>query len=490
MDDLRGVFVAWGVIYLVLIYALAVFVSRKVKGAGDYTLMGRRLNPWLGSMTWLASYFSAITLLGFLGSIYDSGYFFISAVMFGLILGSVITYVIAPRIRAQQATSLGDVLVKTIGSSWARPISGAVLTFEALAFLIIQLLGISLILSFVMGWSYVNALTVITIAFVVYTVIGGLRAVAWTDLVQGVILLAGTFFITIMLIVQLGGMTEVNDILRTEVGADYLRALPENTTAWGYFVALIGFTVTFAQQNNITRVNASRSVKDARLMVAISTAVIGFIYSFVLIVLGGAARAYVVKSGMEVNNQDQILLEVVADAFPPWMAVLAMLVLLSGILSTTDSRLHDLGVLSIRDLYRPYIRRNATEKHYLLMARVFTLIWAVVAYLIAIDPPGAIIDIFDDRTTVMAAALLVPVIVSLYWRRLTPIAGVTGMVAGFVTGIVLVFAPIELPPNLSAAFIGVMASIIGLLIGQVVGVKRRRSMADSQSDRTGSTERV
>jgi hypothetical protein len=74
--------------------------------------------------------------------------------------------------------------------------------------------------------------------------------------------------------------------------------------------------------------------------------------------------------------------------------------------------------VATRDFYRPYIRRDGTETHYLLAARAFTVAWAVVAYVIAIDPPGAIIDIFADRTTIMASALLVPVLVSLYWRRL------------------------------------------------------------------------
>ncbi|MFB9806864.1 hypothetical protein ACFFQF_17210 [Haladaptatus pallidirubidus] len=144
-------------------------------------------------------------MIGFIGAVYGGGYSLMTGTILGLMLGVSGLYFVVGRVRQLNHLTLPDIIADLTGRQAARPIAGTVLLANGWLYLIMQLVGASLLVTTITGVPYEYMVWVIGVVFITYTVLGGLVSVAWTDLLQGTIMVAAVLFALGYMVLDLGG---------------------------------------------------------------------------------------------------------------------------------------------------------------------------------------------------------------------------------------------------------------------------------------------
>ena len=132
-----------------------------------------------------------MSVIGFTGAVYLEGYAIVGHTVLGLMLGLSALYFVAGRVRSLNTLTFPDLIARVSGYESARPVAGSVLLLNGFLYLIMQLVGASLLVTAITGIPYGLAVWILGVVFIIYTVLGGMVSVAWTDLVQGTVMIGG-----------------------------------------------------------------------------------------------------------------------------------------------------------------------------------------------------------------------------------------------------------------------------------------------------------
>ncbi|RJT00209.1 sodium:solute symporter [Halococcus sp. IIIV-5B] len=446
------------IVYLLLVLGIGLWGYTRTKTKDDFWVYGRNLGKWLATWSLVANFFSAVAAIGVIGETSQVGYAILVGVNFGLALGISGLYFVSHKVRALDKVTLSDIVANVTGREYARPVTGAILFGNAWVYLIIQLVGASVLVTAITGVPYEYMVWVIGIVFIAYTVLGGLVSVAWTDLLQGTVIVALMTLTAAYLVVDLGGFTATN--------TQFAAIDPQNVTPLGGQYTLItivssilGFFGTiFTGQNVIIRINATKDVETTKFHLAAGGVIIG---SFLVVttVLGAATGVTLDNAGVTVTNTDRAFPILITEYMPTLIGTVVILGIMSAILSTTDTRLHALGVTVSRDIY-DYFRPNTSDEHQLKVSRYATVVFGLLATAISANPPGTIFDLYSFRAVLLTTGLLLPVYVALYWRGFDGRVILVSMVLGGVVGVGTALA--------GGALFGVPATLLGVGVGALV----------------------
>ncbi|WP_160134677.1 sodium:solute symporter family protein [Halococcus salsus] len=446
------------IVYLLLVLGIGLWGYTRTKTKDDFWVYGRNLGKWLATWSLVANFFSAVAAIGVIGETSQVGYAILVGVNFGLALGISGLYFVSHKVRALDKVTLSDIVANVTGREYARPVTGAILFGNAWVYLIIQLVGASVLVTAITGVPYEYMVWVIGIVFIAYTVLGGLVSVAWTDLLQGTVMVALMTLTAAYLVVDLGGFTATN--------TQFAAIDPQNVTPLGGQYTLItivssilGFFGTiFTGQNVIIRINATKDVETTKFHLAAGGVIIG---SFLVVttVLGAATGVTLDNAGVTVTNTDRAFPILITEYMPTLIGTVVILGIMSAILSTTDTRLHALGVTVSRDIY-DYFRPNTSDEHQLKVSRYATVVFGLLATAISANPPGTIFDLYSFRAVLLTTGLLLPVYVALYWRGFDGRVILASMVLGGVVGVGTALA--------GGALFGVPATLLGVGVGALV----------------------
>ena len=229
----------------------------------------------------------------------------------------------------------------------------------------------------------------------------------------------------------------------------------------------------------LIRIASTRDVRTAKLHIALGGVILSVFYCL-LILLGGATSAALRGRGIEIATSDAAFPTLITQYVPTGIGVLIILGVMSAILSTTDTRLHAIGMTAARDIYS-YFRREADERRLMRVSRTVTVLLGLLATAAAYDPPGTIITLYGFRAVILTSAFLVPVYAAVYWTELAGRAIVAGMAGGAVVGLAthLMGGGIGAVPS---TFLGVGAAVTLLVL--VHFLTRRRGSGPGQPGRT------
>jgi sodium/proline symporter len=146
---------------------------------------------------------------------------------------------------------------------------------------------------------------------------------------------------------------------------------------------------------------------------------------------------------------------------PTSVGVIIIIAVMSAILSTTDTRLHSVGITTARDIYS-YFRPEAGDESLLRISRIATIFFGIGATAIAVDPPGTIIGLYSLRAVLLTSAFLVPLYAKLYWEGIDGRAIIASIVGGTTLGLGdRFFNFLDLPPT----FVGAGTALLIVLLG-------------------------
>ncbi|ELY91781.1 Na+/solute symporter [Natrialba hulunbeirensis JCM 10989] len=463
MSDVNPYYLGAFVLYLVLVLGIGVWGYTRTENVLDFWVFGQGMGPTLATWSLIANFVSSVSVIGFIGAVYVEGYSLMTHTILGLMVGISGLYFVVGKIRALDVLTLPDLVAEVTGYRVARPISGSVLLANAWLYLIMQLVGASLLITAITGVPYEYMVWVIGAVFILYTVLGGLVSVAWTDLVQGLLMVGAVLITLAYMTFDIGSFSAISAEFAA-VDEAFVHPTYDGTyTAIAIAASLIAFFGTiFTEQNNIVRIAATKDIRTAKIHLAAAGVVLSVFYSL-LIVLGGATTVALFDAGLTVDDPDAAFPVLITDYVPTEIGVIIILAVMSAILSTTDTRLHATGITTARDLYQ-YFKPQAGEERLMKVSRIATVVFGVTATAVAVNPPGTIIELYNLRAVLLTSAFLIPVYLAIYWTDLDGRAVVGAVTAGALLGLGTDLIAGGIGP-VPAVFIGLGVATIVLLVG-------------------------
>jgi len=478
-------------LYLLMLVWFSVLAYRRSRNSEeDYYLAGREQGWLVSSLTIMATFFSSYALLGAPGMAYRDGVVFALFSLNVPFAGACI-YALGARIRrlgrARGYVTPGDMICDYYGkSSPLRILVALVGVLYTVPYVVMQIQagGILSQQMFVGAHAYDIGIVVLALITMGYVMVGGMRSVAWTDTVQGFLLMLGMLVGGTAAVIVLGGPSGFLESL-SKLPHESL-SVPGTTGFWTpamlFTVCVFGAVGSIIQPAQWMRFYAARSTRTLRRSAVIFTVALTLCYLFgvMLVGLGGQALYPLTHDdagklmpnpevGTTARGFDNILVVVIKDHLPRLMgpvgAVLATLIfvaIMAAAMSTSDSNLHATSALLTRDVYDRFVRPNASQHERTWVGRLVIAGCTIAALVLVLvsrhsarfNPVGMIIRM--GLLAIAFSSQLIPMTLDiLFIRRGTRQGAEAGTLVGIL--IVLVFSP--LMPPLGKAFAGVLRDL-------------------------------
>ncbi len=480
------------VLYFVAMLAIGIYFFFKSKNKDvnekDYFLGGREMGPWVTAMSAQASDMSAWLLMGLPGSILAFG-FGQAWIGIGLAIGTAANWIlVAKRLRKFSRASGDAITLPQYLSNRFASKSHVLSVICAVVFLVCFTIyvasafvaGAGVFTTLVPELSTSTAMIIFAAIVVVYTFLGGFNAVCWTDFFQGLLMIAALLIVPIVVgLVKDLDPAALSTVYTGPNGEEFKFVANFFNASWQDIVSGLGWGLGyFGMPHIIVRFMAIK--KPSMVKKSATVAIIWVVLSLAAtIVIAYFGRMFVYSNGVDLSakllaegKQSLIFVELARDVFPGFIAGLLLAAIIAASMSTADSQLLVAASSFTSDLYKPLVRKNATNKEILWVSRIVVLIIAVVAYFIASSKgkaAQAIMDLVENAWGIFGAAFGPAVLLSLFWKRFT----YKGAVAGILTGAVVDMAWLWLPVSgglTLTAITGVYEIIPGFIIGAIAAV--------------------
>ena len=469
---------AYGVgLYLLVLIALGYATRRPggQSGLGDFYLAGRDLGVFVLVLTLYATQYSGNTLLGYPGEAFQIGYAWVMSV--GFMMAIVVVYLtFAPRLqriaRRRAFVTPGDWIAFRFGSPRLTLAANALLVVAIANYLLAQLVAMGHVTEGLSGGAvpYWAGVVLLTLVIGIYETIGGMRAVAWTDCVQGIMLLAGLTGLLLAVVPSPTDLGAVTAAIAAEAPEKVAVPPWSVTRNWLSTILLIGFSAA-VYPHAIQRIYAARNA--ATLKRALSVMVfLPLVTTGVMFLVGVLAIAELPAGG----DPDQVM-PLLLTAWSGrslalyFLSVVVITAVVAAIMSTADSVLLSLSSILAKDLLGQTLLRGASEAQLTRVGK--RLSWLVVAVLVvlALAPRTTLWGLTEIRMEILAQVAPLFVL-GIAWRRLTTAAAITGLAVGCATYAGLLLAGYPEVWNIHA---GVIA--LGVNVGCCVALTRLQAAA-------------
>ena len=438
------------ILYFVAMLGIGILFFFKSKNTTDkdYFLGGRSMGPWVTAMSAQASDMSAWLLMGLPGSIlaFGLGQAWIGI---GLAIGTALNWIlIAKRLRRFSKAANDSITVPQYLSNRFATKSKALQITCASVFLVCFTVYVAS--AFVAGADVFTALfpnidrkvamLIFAAILIVYTFLGGYKAVCWTDFFQGMLMLVAVLAVPIIIVLtkELDGNI-LNNVVTTADGVSYGFIKNPFTApateiasglAWG-----LGY---FGMPHILVRFMAIKkpSMVKKSAIVAITWVVLALGAVIVIAVFG---RMLIGEELIANGAQSMVFVTLARRIFPPAIAGILLAAIIAASMSTADSQLLVASSSFTSDIYKPVIRKNASDKETLWVSRAIVLIIAVVAYFVASSEgqgAQAIMNLVSNAWAGFGSAFGSVIILSLFWRRFTYKGALAGVIAGALVDVV------------------------------------------------------
>ncbi|WP_079478130.1 sodium/pantothenate symporter [Halobacillus salinus] len=464
-------------IFLIIIFIIGFWSSRSLNQVPEdsflqeYFLGGRKLGGFILAMTMIATYGSASSFIGGPGVAYTEGLGWVLLSMSQVVTGYFVLMILGKKFaimaRKYKAVTLIDFLKGRYESKAVvllAAFSIIIFLFSAMA---AQWVGGARLIESLTGLNYTTALFIFAVSVLVYVIVGGFRAVALTDTVQGVIMLVGTLLLLIATIIAGGGVQTImsdlvaeNPNLVTPYGAEGNLTPAYVSSFW----ILVGVAVVGLPQVTV-RAMSYRSSKAMHRALIIGTIVVGFIM-LNMHLIGVFARP--ILPGIEVG--DKVMPMIAQEVLPPWLAGFVLAAPMAAIMSTVDSLLLLVSSAVVKDLYLNYVNPSATNATVKKWSFTVTAVLGIFVFLMALNPPDLLIWLNLFAFGGLEATFIWPVVLGLYWKKGNKYGALASMVVGIASYIIIdQFFPSLLGVHnvVFPIILSLIAYILGSLMTQV-----------------------
>ena len=321
-----------------------------------------------------------------------------------------------------------------------------------------------------------TGLLVGAVIVVLYTCLGGFKAVCWTDLFQGLLMFFAIIIIPIAAVKSIGDLdTTMNIVKQSHEGLLDIIPNGENIS-WFVVIAGIGWGAGyFGQPHILARFMAIRSSKE--VAPARFIAMVWVIISLASAILVGIFGIAYLNPPLAEGAHETVFMTMAMRLFHPIIAALLLSAILAATMSTADSQLLVTASSISEDIYKAFIKPSATDTELLRLSKITVVIIAVIAVIIGLDPNSSIFGLVSYAWAGFGSAFGPTVLLSLYWRRMTRKGAIAGVITGGIVAIVWgllsggIFELYEIIP-------GMLSSMLAIVIFSLMDNPPSKDMTD------------
>ena len=464
------------VVYLIGMLVIGYYAYRRTKTGRDFLLAGRDLSPRVAALSAGASDMSGWLLMGLPGALYATG--LIEAwIAIGLTLGTWLNWmIVAPRLRVYSEITSDSITMPAFFEFRFRDRTRLIRSVSALIILVFFVFYVASMMvasgaffESAFGWNYMTGVLVVGGVTLTYTAFGGFLGASLTDVAQGLLMLAALVSVPIIATVQLGGPGRVASLIDeadVQAGLDHLSFTGGGLSGASMLVIISGLAWGlgyFGQPHILARFFAIRSHADVKTARRIGT-------GWVILCMGGAVLtgligvAWFHDAGQPLDNPETVFLLLSQVLFHPFVAGLILAAVIAAIMSTMSSQLLVSASALVEDIYGLF-KQSPGEKQQLWLGRLAVVAITIIAILIAQDPESTILDLVGFAWAGFGAAFGPMILMSLYWKRVTAMGALAGMIAGAAVSYVWGTVPaIKEAINLYEIIPGVIAHFVVAII--------------------------
>lgn len=430
------------IIYLIVILLVGLLTYKSNKSHYDFFLGGRKVNPWVVAFSERASGESAWLLLGLPGAAYAMGIVEIWTAV-GCVWGIIFYwYVIAKDLR-QESENVSAITVPDFfaqkyqkGKTAIRITATFIIIFFFTFYLSAQFNGAGKVLLVTFGIDRFWGMFIGASFIIIYTMLGGFFAVAFTDLIQGIIMISA------LVILPLAGLAEIlvdkgefTQSIATS-GQSFV-SLTGDKTGWLAFAFIVsGLSWGFGYMGQPHLLTRFMSIKDAGKIkfsrrIAIAWVIPAFTGGLVIGLVGLAlyGKGYF-------DDVEQVMPHLANALLPSWISGIFISGAIAAMMSTADSQLLVISSSVIEDIYHKTLNRKVSEKLLLKMSRAITIIIGIFAFLIAITSGKLIFSMVSYAWAGLGASFGPALFLTLKWKKTTWQGVLAGMIAGTLSTVI------------------------------------------------------
>lgn len=415
--------------YFVVVIGIALYVSRSPAGhkrsTEDYFLAGRALPWWIIGASLIASNISTEQIIGMNGTAFESG---IAVVSYSLIGAAISILIVArfflPAFLKMKIYSMPEFLEKRYDGR----VSAGMSIFWILVYVFVNLTSVlslgAITLEAVLGFPILYSIVGLAIASAMYTIYGGLAAVAWTDFIQvGVLILGGIAVVWIGLDEVSGGegmIAGFKALIKIEPDK-FHTILPANheELPWtgiflgGLWIAALSYWG--CNQYIIQRALAAKNLDEAKnglLFASFLSLIVA-----VIIVLPGVI-AYNLY-GDQITSRDQAFPFLIKELLPPGYIGLVIASLIAAIISSLNSMCNSVATIFTMDIYSKHINKEASSEKMIFVGRITTACALILAAVVApsIAHMGKLFSFIQEYTGFVTPGVLCIFLLGLFWKK-------------------------------------------------------------------------
>ena len=459
------------VVYMVAMLAIGWYAFVRTKNLNDYMLGGRGLGPAVTALSAGAADMSGWLLMGLPGAIYLNG--LVDAwIAIGLTIGAYLNWLfVAPRLRAYTQVASDSITIPSFLDNRLRDNTKAIRIAAGIIILVFFTFYVSSgmvaggkFFTSSFGYDYHTGMLIVSGVVVAYTLFGGFLAVSYTDFLQGLTMFLALITVPLFGLFLTGGLGDTIDSIKA-VNPEHLSLFASTATVAGVISSVAWGLGYFGQPHIIVRFMAIKSVKETKSARRIG---IGWM---ILSLLGAIATAligvaYYQQNGGELADAETVFIVLGQILFHPFIAGIMLAAILAAIMSTISSQLIVTSSALVEDIYKAIFNKTATDAHYVFVGRLAVLLVSIIAAFLAWNPNNSILDLVGFAWAGFGAAFGPIIILALYWRKLTNV----GALAGMVSGAVVAFVWGKVPSLASMLYEIVPGFIVCLLVAVVVSL--------------------
>ncbi len=426
------------VLYIVIIFGLAVCSYFYTKNLHDYMLGGRSLSGPIAALGAGASDMSSWLLLALPGTVMLNGLNQIWLPI-GLALGAYLNWqFVARRLRVYTEMANDSITIPSYFENRFGDKTGLLRLLSAIVILIFftfytasGFVAGGLLFGSTFQIDYSTGLYITAFIILVYTCIGGFLAISWVDFFQGSLMFIALIIVPIAVWVHIGSLSDALTIV-SQQSSVYLNVFKDTTLvgvislfAWG-----LGY---FGQPHILVRFMATKTAKSVPqaqfiCMTWMCIALLGAVFTGLL------GIAYFAPNMLQ--NPETVFVLLSQMLFDPWVAGALLAAVLSATMSTASAQLLASSSAVVEDFYHKFIRPYATVNEMLIVSRIVVLMIAIIAMLFALNPKNSILNLVGYAWAGLGASFGPIIILSLYWRRMNLVGAFAGIVVGALTVII------------------------------------------------------
>ncbi|HEC78614.1 MAG TPA: sodium/proline symporter [candidate division WOR-3 bacterium] len=429
-------------LYLVGMIIVGLITARLAsKSLDDFILGGRKMWTPVIALSEKGTDMSAWLLIGLPGQAFKMGLGAIWAGI-GVWLGSMFNWlVIATPLRRlagkYNALTLPDYFESRFNdeSHLLRITSSVLIVFFFTLYVSAQVVGAGKILAATFNIHQVVGMVIGLSIILFYTMMGGFIAESWTDFFQGLIMAVAIVVLCILGVVAAGGLGNIMlHIKGIDPEAAIVSAGKSGTALWlGLILGGLAIGFGYAGQPHIVmRYMALQDVKEVKKATIIAM-------TWTTITVAGAIFLGFIAIPFlrgEITDPEHVTLAFAAKILPGWLVGFVLAAATAAMMSTVDSQLLVAASAVTEDIYRKLINPDASQKYLVKLARIFTVVISVVAFILGLFAKQLVYWLVLYAWGGLAATFGPPLILSLLWKRTTKIGAFVGMVVGAVTIVV------------------------------------------------------